>query len=671
MLEVEELDNPSFLELVEKAKEDIQDIYPLWTNYNPADSGIVLLELFAYVTELQQFHLQQMGPSHYMMLLHLLGLCPEGLKSARVYARAEGVYHAFLLSKGTKAYADTLILEAEHPIYLEKDNIIKEEKQRPFYPFGENPVSGAYYDIRLRYGLEKQNIHTLYFHLYDNYAVPRNIIDKEQFIPLVELSLSCYDGREYVECEIVEDTTVGLLQTGVISFRLKERMGQWNGEYRLRLTVQGEYDTAPLLQGVCFNMVPLIQRDTKVECREFLLPKEKKEFYQVDVDYWLAVQENTDVYIRTALGYRKTTEFSSYVYDRKRHFVFDSALFDRIAGDVGICLVSCLTNLNKDEYVYYGNGMPDQSFFLPDRNVLGEMFSVWIESTEGSDCYVRWNRVLDFARADKEDRVYVIDEKDGVLRFGNGRQGIMPKGRIEIISYAVCAGKNGNIQRNQISGFVEERGAAKLYNPFPALGGEEAESVYDCVQRYKEHTSIKKRAVTQKDYEEVIRNTPGLRIKKVKVFPSPLKENMLEAVVLPFTNGKRILKGDAYNRNIIHLLEKRKMLGTGIIVRDPEYIGIFIQLEILVQSRYMQAHKSIEAHIRNYFEEQIDFGKTIVYSGVFGYIDALPETAGIHSLEINARGRGVLRDDNRDIHLPFYGIANLEEVNIRCMLTDR
>lgn len=671
MLEVEELDNPSFQELVEKAKEDIQRIYPSWTNYNPADSGMALLELFAYMTELQQFHLQQMGEGHYMMMLQLLGISPQGLKPAKVYAKAEGVAEAVLLAEGTKAYADTLILEAEHTTYLEKDDIIIAENARPIYPFGENPVSGAHYDIRLKAGLEKHHIHSLYFQLEDRYAVPRNFIDKDQFIPLIELAVMAYNGREYVQCEMVEDTTFGLLQTGIIRFRLTEGMGLQNGEYRLRLTAYGEYDTAPLLQEMCFNMISLVQQDTAIEYRKFCLPRAEKAFYQIEADTWMSVQEKTDVYIRRACGFQKTTEFSSYVYDRKRYFVFDSTLFREADCDVEICLVSCPAGLDREQYAYYGNGMPEQSFYLPDRNILGEKFAVWIENRDGSACYVQWKRVLDFAAVDKEDRVYVIDEKNGILRFGNGRQGVMPKGRIEIISYAVCAGKRGNIQKDQIDGFASERCAAGLHNPFPALGGREPESVYDCIQRYKEHTGVKKRAVTQKDYEELIRNTPGLRIKKVKVFPSPLRENVLEAVVLPFTNGNRILKGDAYHRNITHMLEKGKMLGTGIMVRRPEYIGIFIQLEILVKSRYMQAHERIEEHIRDYFEEQMDFGRTIVYSRVFGYIDALPETVGIHSLEMNARGKGVLRDDNRDIHLPFYGMANLEEIEVRCMLTDR
>lgn len=668
MLALEKWDSQSFLEIVEKAEENIQTIYPAWTNYNLADSGMTLLELFAYMTEMQQFHLEQLGTSHYMAFLHLLGICPKGFQAARVYAKLEGVKDSFLLHKGTKVLADTLVFEAEQSIYIEKEDILLEENLQPFYPFGERPETESHYNIRLRHKLEKNTVHTLYFNLYDEYPVPRNPIDKKEFIPFIELQLEYYDGMEYRACKIEKDTTFGLLQKGTVQFCFDGNMGMFENEYRLRLTARGEYDTAPILKGIHFSMVPFVQKDTKIECRKFVLSKNNNEFYEIVADSWFAVKGETNVYIRMEKGWKQTKEFSSYIYEEKRHFVFAREIFKEIADDITICLVSRQAEDLAQGFVCYGTGMPNQQFFLPDHNVLGSSFGIWIEESQAY--YIPWFPVSDFGKAGKQDRCYVIDEEAGILKFGNGKQGRMPKGKIEIISYAVCAGSNGNIQKDQISGFYHERKTVRIYNPFPATGGKKPESVNDCLGRYEENNKIKNRAVTREDYEEIIKKTPGLRIKKVKVFPSEMKENSLEIVVQPFTNRKRILKGNAYDKNIIHLLEKRKMLGTHIIIKKPEYIDIFIQLEVMVKSRYLEVEKRIEEHIRKYFDEQMDFGKTIVYSRVFGYIDTLPETAAICSLEIQAGGKGVVRDDNGDIHIPFYRMACLENIKIRCVLMD-
>lgn len=670
MLTLEEMETPGFGEIVDRARESIQDIYPEWTNYNPADSGMALLELFAYMTEAQQFHLEQMGHSHQLAFLNLLGMQPEGLQAARVFARAEGIEEAFWLAKGTKVLVDTLVYEAEQSLYVEKEHVLWDEGGLSFYPFGENPEDGAYYDIRLQYELDGEMVHTLYFDLADTYPVSRNPVARNEFIPFVEVQLQYYDGERYQFCDIISDSTFGLLQTGMLQFRLNGRMGKLETEYRLRLKTVGEYDTAPLLKGIYFNMLPFVQRDTKMECREYTLQIEGMEFYEVIADSWLAVNADTVVYVREEKGFRQLRGFSSYVQEEKRHFVFDGEVFRGISGMVTICLISKLSGLSREAFIFYGNGLPEQQFYLPDEGVQGSCFRVWVEEDRNQGYYIPWSQVPDFARVGKAERVFVLDEEKGILRFGNGRQGIMPKGKIRIVSYATCAGSRGNVQKNQMFGLDRKKHAVRLHNPLPASGGRNPETVDACLERYKEKSREKNRAVTREDYEEIIKKASGLRIKKVKVFPSDIEENSLEVVVQPFTNGQRILRKNIYDRNIIRLLEKKKMLGTQILVKSPEYIGISIRLEVAVKSRYFQVEEKLEEHIKRYFEENMDFGKTVVYSRVFGFVDTLPETAGVRALDIHAGGKGVIRDNNRDIHVPSHGMAYLENMQIRCILMD-
>lgn len=669
MLPLENFENPTFQEIVEKAKINIQKIYPAWTNYNPADSGMALVELFAFMTEAQQFYLAQTGYSHQIAFLHLLGMSPQGIQAASVFAKVEGVKKAFPLLRGTRAFADQLLFESEQTVYMEIDDLLVREQDSPFYPFGENPVNGAIYDMFLRHPLERDVIHTLYFELYEAYPVLRNPVQPEEWIPLVRLQLEYYDGVQYRACEIIEDTTFGLLQTGSIQFRFSERMEHMEVAYPLRLVMEGEYDTAPLVKAIHFNMVSFIQKDTRIECQSFALQKEEKEFYEIVVDSWLAVNGNTKAYVKMKEGFCQITEFSSYMHEGRRHFLFVGEIFERV-DNIVICLVSQPRELSWKEYTYYGTGMPNQQFFLPDHNVLGSSFAIWVEKAENPGYYTPWSAVSDFASVGKEAQCYVLEEENGILRFGNGRQGVIPKGRIEIICYAVCGGRAGNILKKQIGGFMEPVGAEHISNPYSAVGGKERESIEDCFKRYKEYSGVKSRAVTRKDYEEVIKETPGLRIKKVKVFDSKIKENCLEVVVQPYTNGDRIITGEAYERNIIRCLENKKMLGTQVAIRKPEYIGISLQLEIMVKNRYLDEKARIEGHIRKYFEREMDFGKTIVYSRLFGYIDGLPESMGIYNLTLHVRGKGVSREENMDIKLPFHGMAYLKEMAIRCVLAE-
>src|SRR5690349_4133941 len=46
------LDDRSYTDLVEEARRLIPTYAPEWTNHNPSDPGIMLIELFAYLTEM-------------------------------------------------------------------------------------------------------------------------------------------------------------------------------------------------------------------------------------------------------------------------------------------------------------------------------------------------------------------------------------------------------------------------------------------------------------------------------------------------------------------------------------------------------------------------------------------------------------------------------------------
>ena len=53
------LDDRRFQDLVDEAKRLIPNYLPEWTNHNVADPGVALIELFAWMTELTLYRLNQ------------------------------------------------------------------------------------------------------------------------------------------------------------------------------------------------------------------------------------------------------------------------------------------------------------------------------------------------------------------------------------------------------------------------------------------------------------------------------------------------------------------------------------------------------------------------------------------------------------------------------------
>ena len=72
-LPVPNLDDRKFQELVDEAKRRIPRHLPEWTNHNVADPGVALIELFAWMTEVALFRLNQVPDAFYTHMLNLIG----------------------------------------------------------------------------------------------------------------------------------------------------------------------------------------------------------------------------------------------------------------------------------------------------------------------------------------------------------------------------------------------------------------------------------------------------------------------------------------------------------------------------------------------------------------------------------------------------------------------
>jgi hypothetical protein len=75
-----ELDDRPYPELVTEAQALIPTLYPAWTNYNPTDPGMTLVELLAWLTEMVLYRLDQVPEANYWAFLRLLN-GQEGFES--------------------------------------------------------------------------------------------------------------------------------------------------------------------------------------------------------------------------------------------------------------------------------------------------------------------------------------------------------------------------------------------------------------------------------------------------------------------------------------------------------------------------------------------------------------------------------------------------------------
>src|SRR5438309_6464178 len=96
------LDDRTFDQIVAQAKLLIPRYAPTWTNQNETDPGITLMELFAWMTEMLLYRVNQVPELNYIKFLELLGIKLNPAQPAR----------ADITFKLTSSNVQTLIIPA-------------------------------------------------------------------------------------------------------------------------------------------------------------------------------------------------------------------------------------------------------------------------------------------------------------------------------------------------------------------------------------------------------------------------------------------------------------------------------------------------------------------------------------------------------------------------------
>ncbi len=94
MIPTPKLDDRTYADIIEEAKRLIPRYAPEWTNHNPSDPGITILELCSWMTELILYRLNRVPEKNYLAFLDMLGIKLQPAQPARAlltFELVEGV----------------------------------------------------------------------------------------------------------------------------------------------------------------------------------------------------------------------------------------------------------------------------------------------------------------------------------------------------------------------------------------------------------------------------------------------------------------------------------------------------------------------------------------------------------------------------------------------------
>ena len=79
------LDDRTFEQIRDEAVRLIPQYCPEWTNFNPSDPGITLVELFSWMTEMVLYRLNRVPEKVYLALLDMIGVRLRPPQPARTF----------------------------------------------------------------------------------------------------------------------------------------------------------------------------------------------------------------------------------------------------------------------------------------------------------------------------------------------------------------------------------------------------------------------------------------------------------------------------------------------------------------------------------------------------------------------------------------------------------
>ncbi|CAG7640730.1 putative baseplate assembly protein [Paenibacillus allorhizosphaerae] len=578
MLPVPNLDDRMFEQMVSEARKAIPKILPMWTDVNYHDPGITLVELFAWLSEMQQYYLNRITPEQEIKFLKLLGIALREAVPARMDVTFGQIGEELLVPAGTPILAVDQHFEIASSLQLIKARLEKVivrsglesvdftssngHKGAVFYAFGAQMKKGNRLCLGFDSPLPVNKEITLTMNLHELFAANplTGAGSAKAVIPSGKISWKYYgesvghDGEpDTLPIHVVRDETIHMSQSGRISFIIPSPMqsvtlhpANDKSRFWMVCTLEEEgYEISPRVENIAFNTGMAIQRKSWSEA--FLFNSNGKRSQSVTLTGYLASCGHIIVQVKHLAGWwqdwRETQDFGSVESDfngYKLQFVKETMELTVTFGDGKhgsippqgrnrIRIITVLPELAEGMYVGRSNGLPNQTFKLEESSILRHSLKLQVgrrQSASGDWLWEDWEQTEDFALSGAEDKHYKFLTESSEIVFGNNEHGAIPyksaMPNIRLIAWQTGGGERGNVQKEVSSRLLSiwpEHQALTVTNYRHAHGGKGKETIDEAKRRLIDELDRPYRAVTNEDYEYIARTTPGLRVARVKAIP--------------------------------------------------------------------------------------------------------------------------------------------------------
>jgi hypothetical protein len=604
------LDDRTFEQIVSQAKLLIPRYAPAWTNQSETDPGITLMELFAWMTEMMLYRINQVPDLNYIKFLQLLGIELNPAQPARAditFTLTSSAVQTVIVPAGTQVAAS-----GSPPIVFETDESLialgaklkgvqtydgfaydvvttaNGAAGQWYYPFGPNAREGAAlmlgFDAPAGFSTDQIN---LAIYVYTQGMAPEGHscdLDLDLLPVASTLVLEFWDGRYWNAIALDKDESRAFTRSGHMYF------------------------PAP---------GPKIKNDILGNVKDSL--------------YWFRIRLQKN-------GYDMTPRLSAVITNT-------------VSATQGQTI--------RDEIVGGSSGLPNQTFTLANAPVIQiptpysvtgsdglqvQVTSVQLEIDEGAG-FLAWQQVDDFFASGADDPHFTLDRTLGQIAFGDGQNGRIPvanpaEPNTNIVArfYRFGGGAQGNVGAGSVQSletFVA--GVDSATNLQPAIGGSDEETLDRAKLRAAQELKSKGRAVTADDFEYIAKQTEGVRVRRAHAMPlvhpkypgTPIP-GVVTVIVVPESDAPNPIPGAATLAIVCAELNLHRLLTSEVYVVAPTYRLVLIEANIVVtpDSDLSEVKNNVVSALTQFFHpltgwtdgQGWPFGGTIFYSDVYRVI---------------------------------------------------
>jgi len=576
------LDDRRFDDIVEQAKQLIPQYCPEWTDHNTSDPGIALIEVFAWMTDLLLYRVNQVPDKMLVKFLEMIGLQLDPPRAAVVpvtFYLSAAQPEALRIPAGTEVA--TVRTEVSEAIVFSTEDDLTILPPR---------LQGAYSSNALSPDETNVTQHDLTRLGVLGYKVPVFSPDPmagDAFYLSFADNHSLHVVALGMECEVAGGAGVNPKEPPFVWEAWQGGLNRW-----VKCTVEYDGTAAFNVSGEVILRVPQMAEEEFFGQRGF----------------WLRCRLTSE---QNYAGYKVSPDIEALRVESR-----------------GATVNARHAVVVHDELLGRSDGNPGQSFKLLYSPVL------WLDpdtdqlvSEMPGEPPILWSPVQDFADSSPDDHHFKLDHLDGTITLGPAllqpdgtvyRFGaVPPKGAtLRMRRYCYSGGVIGNVPASTITVLKSSIPyVARVTNHAPAVGGRNAQTLDDAITKVPRVLRTRTRAVTADDFEYLAQQVEGVararcitpnhaaatrenaypgQIRALDVQPGQVSVVVLPRIDVP--EGRippdQLTLSAELRSSVQSFLDERRLVGTFLEVRAPQLFWVSVQALLRVPAGTSKAARA-------------------------------------------------------------------------------